>query len=116
VPACIAFDVSAACSGFIYGLAVANGLIATGVAKDGFIDRRGYPVPVYGLDGPRNVRVSLGTGRALFILGASEEPSNLLSLHLSADGSKGSVLEIPGGGSRHPLGNPDVAAGISSPH
>ena len=33
VPACIAFDVSAACSGFIYGLAVANGLISTGVAK-----------------------------------------------------------------------------------
>jgi hypothetical protein len=33
VPACIAFDVSAACSGFIYGLAVANGLIATGSPK-----------------------------------------------------------------------------------
>jgi 3-oxoacyl-[acyl-carrier-protein] synthase-3 len=108
VPACIAFDVSAACSGFIYGLAVANGLIATGVAKT---------VLLIGADTlsrftdwtDRGTCVLFGDGAGAVILGASEEPSNLLSLHLSADGSKGSVLEIPGGGSRHPLGNPDVA-------
>jgi 3-oxoacyl-[acyl-carrier-protein] synthase-3 len=108
IPACMAFDVSAACSGFIYGLAVVNGLIATGVAKT---------VLLIGADTlsrftdwtDRGTCVLFGDGAGAVILGAAEGPSDLLSLHLSADGSKGSVLEIPGGGSRHPLANPEEA-------
>ena len=109
VPTCIAFDVSAACSGFIYGLAVANGLISTGVAKT---------VVLIGADTlsrftdwtDRGTCVLFGDGAGAVILQNEENgPSHLLALHLSADGGKGEILEIPGGGSRHPLGNPDVA-------
>jgi 3-oxoacyl-[acyl-carrier-protein] synthase-3 len=109
IPACIAFDVSAACSGFIYGLAVVNGLISTGVAKT---------VLLVGADTlsrftdwtDRGTCVLFGDGAGAVILQSEDvEPSHLLSLHLSADGGKGDVLSIPGGGSRHPLGNPDVA-------
>lgn len=108
VPACIAFDVSAACSGFIYGLAVANGLISTGVAKT---------VLLIGADTlsrftdwtDRGTCVLFGDGAGAVILQAEEGSSHLRSIHLAADGSKGSILEIPGGGSRHPLGNPDTA-------
>lgn len=109
VPACIAFDVSAACSGFIYGLAVANGLISTGIAKT---------VLLIGADTlsrftdwtDRGTCVLFGDGAGAVILQKEDNaPSRLLSLHLSADGQKNDILKIPGGGSRHPLGNPDVA-------
>ncbi|MBL8023481.1 MAG: ketoacyl-ACP synthase III [Elusimicrobia bacterium] len=106
VPSCIAFDVSAACSGFIYGLAVVNGLIETGVAKT---------VLLIGADTlsrftdwtDRGTCVLFGDGAGAVVLAASDGPSDLLSLHLSADGSKGDVLNIPGGGSRHPLNSTD---------
>jgi 3-oxoacyl-[acyl-carrier-protein] synthase-3 len=109
VPTCIAFDVSAACSGFIYGLAVANGLISTGVAKT---------VLLIGADTlsrftdwtDRGTCVLFGDGAGAVILQKEDTaPSHLLSLHLSAEGQKGDILKIPGGGSRHPLGNPDLA-------
>lgn len=105
IPSGIAFDVSAACSGFIYGLAVANGLISTGVAKT---------VLLIGADTlsrftdwtDRGTCVLFGDGAGAVILQREdEEPSRLLSVFLSAEGGKGDILEIPGGGSRHPMVN-----------
>jgi 3-oxoacyl-[acyl-carrier-protein] synthase-3 len=109
VPHAIAFDVSAACSGFIYGLAVVNGLIATGTAKT---------VLLIGADTlsrftdwtDRGTCVLFGDGAGALILTATDGPSDLLSVALSADGGKGDILEIPGGGSRHPLAKPEEAA------
>lgn len=103
VPACIAFDVSAACSGFIYGLACVKGLLETGVAKTALL---------IGADTlsrftdwtDRGTCVLFGDGAGALVLQATSQASDLLSVHLAADGGAGDILTIPGGGSRHPLG------------
>ncbi|HMU95645.1 MAG TPA: beta-ketoacyl-ACP synthase III [Elusimicrobiota bacterium] len=103
VPASIAFDVSAACSGFIYGLACVKGLLETGLAKTALL---------IGADTlsrftdwtDRGTCVLFGDGAGALVLQASPQSNDLLSMHLAADGGPGDILTIPGGGSRHPLG------------
>ena len=103
IPAGIAFDVSAACSGFIYGLAVVNGLISTGVAKTVLLIG-GDTLSRFTDWTDRGTCVLFGDGAGAVILQREDEgPSHLLSVSLSADGGKGDILEIPGGGSRHPM-------------
>ena len=101
-----AFDLSAACSGFIYGLATAKGLIESKTFNR---------VLVVGADllskftdwTDRSTCVLFGDGAGAMVLeSAGERASNapaLLSIDLGADGSQGDILSVPGGGSRHPL-------------
>ncbi|MBL0058199.1 MAG: ketoacyl-ACP synthase III [Elusimicrobia bacterium] len=107
-PPCIAFDVSAACSGFIYGLAVVQGLIATGVVKTALLIGADTLSRITDWT-DRGTCVLFGDGAGAVIVQAQEGPSDLLSLHLSADGAVGDILSVPGGGSRHPLGAPGAA-------
>jgi 3-oxoacyl-[acyl-carrier-protein] synthase-3 len=109
VPHAIAFDVSAACSGFIYGLAVVNGLIATGTAKT---------VLLIGAD--TLSRFTDWTDRGTCVLvrrrsGGVDPDRHGRSLGPVVGGvvggrGAGDILEIPGGGSRHPLAKPEEAA------
>lgn len=105
-----AMDVSAACSGFIYGLAVAEGLLRGG---------RGRRILLVGAETltkvidwtDRNTCVLFGDGAGAVVLTAADEgDSGILTTHLFADGSKGRVLMMPGGGSRHPISR-DVIEG-----
>jgi 3-oxoacyl-[acyl-carrier-protein] synthase-3 len=99
----IAFDVSAACSGFLYGLAVVEGLLRTGRARTALL---------VGADTlskftdwkDRGTCVLFGDGAGALLLRAEEGRDDLLSIHLGADGNSADILKIPGGGSRHPLG------------
>ncbi|WP_230193019.1 beta-ketoacyl-ACP synthase III [Paenibacillus sp. CECT 9249] len=96
-----AFDLSAACSGFIYGLATANNFIATGMYE--------Y-VLVIGADclsritdyTDRNTCVLFGDGAGAAVLGAVPEGRGFRSFELGADGSGGELLNLKGGGSRMP--------------
>ncbi|GIO10789.1 3-oxoacyl-[acyl-carrier-protein] synthase 3 [Cohnella xylanilytica] len=96
-----AFDLSAACSGFIYGLANASGFIAMGTYK--------Y-VLVVGADTlsritdytDRNTCVLFGDGAGAVVLGAVPEGRGFKSFKLGADGAGGELLCIRGGGSRLP--------------
>jgi 3-oxoacyl-[acyl-carrier-protein] synthase-3 len=98
-----AFDVSAACTGFIYALQVARGLMAS--------DPR--PTLVIGADlmsriidwKDRNLCVLFGDGAGAAVLKHSEQEGGLLQAVLRADGSGASVL-LREGGSRTPTSGP----------
>lgn len=96
-----AFDLSAACSGFIYGLANAAGFIATGMYR--------Y-VLVVGAEclsritdyTDRNTCILFGDGAGAVVLGEVPEGRGFKSFKLGADGAGGDLLRICGGGSRTP--------------
>ncbi len=96
-----AFDVSAACSGFIYGLTLGTQMIRTGVMRT---------VLVIGAETlsrfinwkDRATCVLFGDGAGAFVLQARETPGGLLTSVLRADGSGGDSLIVPAGGSRQP--------------
>ncbi len=97
-----AFDLSAACSGFIYGLSLAKGMIASGEAKN---------ILVIGADclskltdwTDRNTCVLFGDGAGAVVLQATEEDTGVLSSHIFSDASKTHLLQVPAGGSRTPF-------------
>jgi 3-oxoacyl-[acyl-carrier-protein] synthase-3 len=96
---CGAFDVNAACSGFVYGLVTAHGLIAMGARK----------VLLIGTDSlsritdweDRNTAVLFGDGSGAVVLEAVEGPGQLLAWDLDADGSLGRLLWADIGGFIH---------------
>lgn len=87
-----AFDVTAACSGFIYALSVADNFIKAGSAKRALI----IGTEVYSrlLDwNDRATCVLFGDGAAAIILEASEEPG-VLSTHIHSDGRHADLLHV----------------------
>jgi 3-oxoacyl-[acyl-carrier-protein] synthase-3 len=87
-----AFDVTAACSGFIYALSVADNFIKAGSAKRALI----IGTEVYSrlLDwNDRSTCVLFGDGAAAIILEASEEPG-VLSTHIHSDGRHADLLRV----------------------
>jgi 3-oxoacyl-[acyl-carrier-protein] synthase III len=96
------FDLSAACSGFLYALVVGTQFIETGVHKK---------VIVVGADKmssitdytDRNNCILFGDGAAAVLLEPSDDPTlGVLDHRLYCDGSGGSALHMKGGGSLHP--------------
>lgn len=89
----VAFDVSAACSGFVYALDVADCYIKTGRAKKILIvsSERLSAITDYT---DRTTCVLFGDAAAAAVVEASETPG-ILSTVLSADGANGDVLMIP---------------------
>lgn len=105
-------DVSAACSGFIYGLGVANGLIRAGTARAILLVGAETLTKIVNWQ-DRNTCVLFGDGAGAVVLRADEGERGVLSVHLYADGSKGSLLILPGGGSRHPVSQAVLDAGLA---
>jgi 3-oxoacyl-[acyl-carrier-protein] synthase-3 len=106
---CGAFDLDAACSGFVYGLVVGASMVAAG----GF-----GPVLVVGTETlsrvtdmeDRGTCVLFGDGAGAVVLVPSAEP-NLLSWDLNCDGSTAHLLAIRSGGSRLPITVESIVAG-----
>jgi 3-oxoacyl-[acyl-carrier-protein] synthase-3 len=107
-----ALDLSAACSGFIYGLAVANGLLHLGTMKTILLLGAETLTKVVNWT-DRNTCVLFGDGAGAVVLRASDGERGILSTHLFADGSKGGLLIIPGGGSRHPVSQAVLDEGLA---
>ncbi len=115
---CAAFDLSAACAGFIYGLGVG----------DAFVRNRQFKrVLVIGVEiltrivdwKDRNTCVLFGDGAGAVLLGPDEQPDDalprgILSTHLFADGAGADFLFMPGGGTRRPASAESVAEGLHS--
>lgn len=96
-----AFDLNAACSGFVYGLSVATQMIAGGAYQNALVI--GAETLSRWLDwDDRNTCVLFGDGAGAVVLQASDEPSGLLSYVLGSDGSGGELLILRNGGSRNP--------------
>ncbi|MDR3387746.1 MAG: ketoacyl-ACP synthase III [Rudaea sp.] len=92
---CAAFDVNAACSGFIYALSVADQFIRSGAVKTALVV--GAETLSRMLDwSDRSTCVLFGDGAGAVVLKASEEPG-ILSTHLHADGAHKELLWNPVG-------------------
>ncbi|MFC4076430.1 beta-ketoacyl-ACP synthase III [Salinithrix halophila] len=95
------FDLSAACTGFIYGVSVASQFIQNGIYRHAL---------VVGVDclsritdfTDRNTCVLFGDGAGAAVLGPVDEGEGFLSFELGGDGSGGHLLKQPAGGSRLP--------------
>ncbi len=96
-----AFDLSAACSGFIYGLANAVNFIASGIYKYALVVGSECLSKITDYT-DRNTCILFGDGAGAVVLGPGEEGKGFLSFELGADGSGGELLKLKGGGSRHP--------------
>lgn len=96
-----AFDINAACSGFIYGLAVADGLIKAQAYK--YILVIGAEMLSRFTDWKdRSTCVIFGDGAGAAILTGHKGKSGILSTHIHADGNLSDLIKIPAGGSQKP--------------
>ncbi len=96
-----AFDLSAACSGFLYGISIADQFIKTGVYKNVLVIGAETLSKILNWN-DRNTCVLFGDGAGAVVLGPTEEGSGILSTHLGADGNGAKFLNVPAGGSRMP--------------
>ncbi|MFZ5912527.1 MAG: beta-ketoacyl-ACP synthase III [Chloroflexota bacterium] len=105
-----AFDLLAACTGFIYALNMAAQSIRSGAIKNALvIGAETLSRFVNWQD--RNTCILFGDGAGAFVLQASEKPGGVRSAVMRSDGSGGDLLILPGGGSKHPATEATVQAG-----
>ena len=98
-PQAVTFDISAACSGFIFALNVAEQYLRTGAAK--LILVVASEIMTRTLDWTdRNSCILWGDGAGAAILALGQNGPEILSTHLHTDGVNGQDLLLPGGGSR----------------
>jgi len=95
-----AFDISVACSGFIYGFAIAKQFIASGVYKHALVIASEKLSSITAWT-DRNTCVLFGDGAGAAVLGPVEK-GGILSTYLGADGHQGDLIKLPAGGSRIP--------------
>ena len=96
-----AFDLNAACSGFLYGLSVADNFIKAGAFKK--ILLVGAEVMSKFLDWKdRTTCVLFGDGAGAVALEATSGKRGILSTHIYSDGNLWDFICLPGGGSEHP--------------
>jgi len=108
---CGAFDLAAACSGFPYALAVAEGFVRSGMYRNvlvvgaevlsGFIDWK-----------DRSTCVLFGDGAGAAVVSEVKDGHGIEATYLGADGAQGDLLKIPAGGSRIPPSEESVKAGL----
>ena len=96
-----AFDIEAACSGFIYGLTIADSFIRTGVYKKILVIGAETLSKITDYT-DRNTCVLFGDGAGAVIVSEVEEGYGILGSHIGANGSAGHLLTQPAGGSRIP--------------
>jgi len=96
-----AFDVNAACSGFLYGLSIADSFIKSGAYKKILIVGAEVLSRVTDWE-DRTTCVLFGDGAGAVILKATDEDRGIVSTHIRSNGALWELLNMPGGGSRNP--------------
>ena len=97
-----AFDLQAACSGFLYGLVMAEQFIATGAYKTVMVVGAEKLSSIVNWK-DRNTCVLFGDGAGAAILQAREGGRGITSFDLGADGQQTDILSLPAGGCRLPI-------------
>jgi 3-oxoacyl-[acyl-carrier-protein] synthase-3 len=96
-----AFDLSAACTGFLYGLSLAAESIRSGAIDNALVIGSETLSRLVNWE-DRATSVLFGDGAGAFMLEAGSHPGGVLSSVLRSDGSGASLLSLPAGGSRMP--------------
>ncbi len=102
-----AFDINGACSGFLYGLSVADSFLKSGMSKK---------LLLVGVDvnsrfinwQDRSTCVLFGDGAGAVVMKPTRAKRGILSTHLHSDGSLWDLICLPGGGSRHPASSESI--------
>jgi 3-oxoacyl-[acyl-carrier-protein] synthase-3 len=103
----VGFDINAACSGFLYGLYVADGFIRSGMHKRILVV--GTEVLSRVTDWTdRATCVLFGDGAGAVIVEPTDEERGILSMHVNSDGRMWDLLHLPGGGSRIPVSSDTI--------
>lgn len=90
---CIAFDVQAACSGFVYAFGIADQFIRAGSAQKALVVGSEVNSRIINWE-DRGTAIIFGDGAGAVLLEASDEPG-VLSTHLHSDGQFGDLLFVP---------------------
>jgi 3-oxoacyl-[acyl-carrier-protein] synthase-3 len=106
-----AFDLLAACTGFVYAMNLGSQAIKSNGANNVLII--GSETLTRYVDWKdRNTCILFGDGAGAFVLQASEEEGGLISAVLRSDGSGGDLLSVPASGSRHPASLQTIYDGL----
>ncbi len=96
-----AFDLEAACSGFLYGISVASQFITTGVYNNILVVAAEALSKIIDWQ-DRNTCVIFADGAGAAVLQSSSDSSRIISIYLGADGGGAELVGVPAGGSRMP--------------
>jgi 3-oxoacyl-[acyl-carrier-protein] synthase III len=97
-----AFDLSAACSGWLYGLTVAEGMIMSGVAETALVIGAEKMSAIVDWQ-DRSTCVLFGDGAGAAVLKRSRHQKGILSAFMRSDGTLADLLYRPGGGATYPF-------------
>lgn len=116
MPTVPSFDVSAACSGFLYGIIIADSFIRSGMAKTILV--AGAEIMSRIIDWEdRSTCVLFGDGAgAAVVTAAREDDSGILSTCWGSDGNLGDLLKQPAGGSAMPASMETVQKKLHTVH
>src|SRR3989440_2131039 len=105
-----AMDIVAACSGFLYGLSLANAMIRSGQSKYALVI--GAEILTRYVDyTDRSTCVLFGDGAGAAIVGPVEDGRGILAIRIRSDGRYEEQLFAPGGGTKHGFTAETIAAG-----
>jgi 3-oxoacyl-[acyl-carrier-protein] synthase III len=96
IPDCIAFDVHAVCTGFLYALSVADSMLRSGNAKHALVIGSETFSRILDWE-DRATCVLFGDGAGALVLSAEETDSGILATRLHADGRHNDLLFVDGG-------------------
>jgi 3-oxoacyl-[acyl-carrier-protein] synthase-3 len=105
-----AFDVNAVCAGFVFGLALANSLVATRPDAIVLVVAADVYSRILDLGDPRTA-ILFGDGAGAAVVGAVPAPYGLVDLELATRGDRHDLIHVKAGGSRLPASAETVANG-----
>ncbi len=113
-PQAVTFDVTAACSGYIFALNVAEQYLKTGAAKCVLVAASEVMTRTLNWN-DRTSCILWGDGAGAAVLSLGKGGHEILSTHIHSDGANGQDLLMPGGGSKTtPISHESVDKGLHS--
>ena len=106
-----AFDMEAACSGFLYGLEIGQQFIASGTYDTVLVVGAEKLSTIVDWQ-ERQTCVLFGDGAGAAVLRSRGEEHGILTTCMGADGTQADILLMPGGGARYPATKESVSAGM----
>lgn len=106
-----AFDLAAACSGFLYALTIADTMIGTGQARKVLVIGADVLTPYVDYT-DRSTCIIFGDGAGAAVLGPAEEGHGILASRIRSDGRFTEQLYAPGGGTRLGTSAETIAQGL----
>lgn len=110
-----AFDISVGCSGFVYGLSIAQQFVENGVYKKVLVIASDTLSKITNWK-DRNTCVLFGDGAGAAVVGNVENGYGILSTYIGADGNGGKYLYMPAGGSKMPANEETVKNNLHTIH